>query len=164
MPEVLEPSIPWLALRYLKNNSVPSLAIYFFKWQHEVWKTSSCSQKVFKHRHAIRLKYHMHLLSSLYGSLVPDLDISSQDNGSSEENWKSPPLDPPNGCRSPGGHILRIHPISSTAALTCFTYWSQAVLAAQGGEPLPMKRKQTADTNYHFAITNILALIWPIFT
>lgn len=106
----------------------------------------------------------MHLLSSLYGSLVPDLDISSQDNGSSEEDWKSPPLDPPNGCRSPGGHILRIHPISSTAALMCFTYWGQAVLAAQGGEPLPMKRKQIADTNYHFAITNILALIWPIFT
>lgn len=111
----------------------------------------------------------MHLQSSLYGSLVPDLDISSQDNGSPEEVGKSPSLGPPNGCRSPGGHsthILRIHPNSSKAALGpgCFTHWGQAVLAVQGGVPLPMKRKEIADTNYHFAIINILALIWPILT
>lgn len=168
MPEVLETSISWLALRYLKNNSVPSLAIYFFKWQHEVWKTSSCSQKVFKHRHAIRLKYHMHLHSSLYCSLVPNSDISSQDNGSPEEDGKSPPLDPPNGCRNPGGHsthIQRNHPNSSIAALMCFTHWEQALLAAQGGVPLLKKRKEMADTNhYHYAILNILTLIWPIWT
>lgn len=166
MPEVLETSISWLALRYLKNNSVPSLAIYFFKWQHEVWKTSSCSQKVFKHRRAIRLKYHMHLHSSLYGSLVPDSDISSEDNGRPEEDGKSPPLDPANGCRSPGGHSTHIQrrPNSSIAALMCFTHWDQALLAAQGGMFLPKKRKEIADTNYHFAIFNILALVWPIWT
>lgn len=61
-------------------------------------------------------------------------------------------------------HILRIHPNSSKAALGpgCFTHWGQAVLAAQVGVPLPMKRKEISDTNYHFAIINILALIWPI--
>lgn len=39
------------------------------------------------------------------------------DNGSPEEDGKSPPLDLPNGCKSPGGHstyILRIYPNSST--------------------------------------------------
>lgn len=109
----------------------------------------------------------MYLHSSLYGSPDPDSDISSQVNGSPEEEEKSPPLDPPNGCRSPGGHsahILRNHSDSSTAALLCSTHWGQALLAAQGGVPLPMKRKEIADTNYHFAILNILALIWPVLT
>lgn len=168
MPEVLETSISWLALRYLKNNSVPSLTIYFSKWQHEVWKTSSRSQKVFKHRHAIRLKYHMHLHSSLSGSLVPDSDIPSQDNGSPEEDGEVPTNgSPPNAYRSPSGHsthILRNHPNSSLAALIYFTQWGQALLAAQGGAPLPMKRKEIADINYHFAILNTLPLICPILT
>lgn len=104
----------------------------------------------------------MHLHSSLYGSLVPDSDISSQVNGSPEEEGKSPPLDPPNGCRSPGGHsvhILRNHSDSSTAALLCSTHWGQALLAA-----LPMKRKEIEDTNYHFAILNILERIWSVLT
>lgn len=92
----------------------------------------------------------MHLKSPLYGSLAPDSDISSQDNGSPEEDGKSPPLDPQNGCRSPGGHsthILRIHAISSIASLMCFTHCGQAVLAAQGRAPLSMKmkRKEIAD-------------------
>lgn len=61
-------------------------------------------------------------------------------------------------------HILRKHPNSGIAALMCFTHWGQALLTAQGDASLPMKRKETADTNYHFAIFNILALIWPILT
>lgn len=77
---------------------------------------------------------------------------------------KSPPMDPSNVCISPGGHILRNHPNSSIAALICFTPWGQALQAAEGGAPLPMKRKEIADINYNFAILNILPLIWSVLT
>lgn len=46
----------------------------------------------------------------------------------------------------------------------CFTHQGQAAPAAKGGGHSSMRRKDREDTNYHFAIINLLALIRPIFT
>lgn len=61
---------------------------------------------------------------------------------------------------APSTHILR----NQHSSIGMFHTLGSVLLAAQGEASWPMKRKEIADINYHFAILNILALIWPILT